>query len=217
MAAYDALPTADPRRTALADPVALLRKWDFRWGAGSEATSLGVLWADTLTAGLRPRLQDREIPDAIVASVTADAKLAALATATARLTRDFGSAHVAWGEINRFQRLDDSIRPHFDDAKPSLPVPFTWALWGTLASSSANAWPGTKKWYGASGNSFVAVVEFGPRVEAWAVTAGGESGNPASPHFADQAQRFVNGQLRKVYFWPDELAGHVERKYHPGE
>ena len=216
-AAYDALPPADPRRAALADPLALLRDWDCRWGAGSEPTSLGVFWADTLAAGLRPRLLDREIPDAIVATVTADAKLGALAAAAARLTRDFGSAHVAWGKINRFQRLDDSISPHFDDAKPSLPVPFTWALWGSLASSSARAWPGTTKWYGTSGNSFVAVVEFGPRVEAWAVTAGGESGDPVSPHFADQAPRFVSGQLRKVYFWPDELAGHVGRKYHPGE
>ncbi|WP_295633146.1 penicillin acylase family protein [Novosphingobium sp.] len=217
LVAYDALPPADPRRAALTDQIALLRGWNFCWSAGSEATSLAVFWADTLATGLRPRLQDREIPDAIVATVTSDAKLAALATAAARLTRDFGSARVAWGSINRFQRLDDSIRPHFDDARPSLPVPFTWALWGTLASSSAKAWPGTKKWYGSSGNSFVAVIEFGPRVEAWAITAGGESGDPASPHFADQAQRFVSGQLRKVYFWPDELAGHVERKYYPGD
>ena len=223
LAAYDALPPADPRRAGLAEQVALLRGWDFRWGVDSVATSLAVFWADTLARQLRPALLDRELPDAIVTRVDNDRKLAALATAADRLKHDFGSTRVAWGRINRFQRLDDSIAPHFDDAKPSLPVPFTWALWGSLASSSANAspatkgGPGTKNWYGTSGNSFVAVVEFGPRVEAWAITAGGESGDPASPHFADQAQRFVAGQLRKVYFWPDELAGHVERRYHPGE
>ena len=223
LAAYDALPPADPHRAGLAEQVALLRGWDFRWGVDSVATSLAVFWADTLARQLRPALLDRELPDAIVTRVDNDRKLAALATAADRLKHDFGSTRVAWGRINRFQRLDDSIAPHFDDAKPSLPVPFTWALWGSLASSSANAFPatkggpGTKNWYGTSGNSFVAVVEFGPRVEAWAITAGGESGDPASPHFADQAQRFVAGQLRKVYFWPDELAGHVERRYHPGE
>ena len=223
LAAYDALPPADPRRAGLAEQVALLRGWDFRWGVDSVATSLAVFWADTLARQLRPALLDHQIPDAIVSQVDTDRKLAALATAVDRLKHDFGSTRVAWGRINRFQRLDDSIAPHFDDAKPSLPVPFTWALWGSLASSSANAspatkgGPGTKNWYGTSGNSFVAVVEFGPRVEAWAITAGGESGDSASPHFADQAQRFVAGQLRKVYFWPDELAGHVERRYHPGE
>ena len=217
IAAYDALPAADPRRAALAEQVALLRGWDFRWDAESAATSLAVFWADTLARQLRPALLDQQIPDAIVTQVDTDRKLAALATATERLKHDFGSARVAWSKINRFQRLDDSIVPHFDDTKPSLPVPFTWALWGSLASSSAHAFPNTKNWYGTSGNSFVAVVEFGPRVEAWAITAGGESGDPASPHFADQAQRFVSGQLRKVYFWPDELAGHVERRYRPGE
>ena len=75
----------------------------------------------------------------------------------------------------------------------------------------------TKRWYGTSGNSFVAVVEFGKRVRARAVTAGGESGDPSSKHFNDQAARYASGQLRDVYFYPDQLVGHVERSYRPGE
>ena len=54
-------------------------------------------------------------------------------------------------------------------------------------------------------------------MRARAVSAGGESGNPASPHFNDQAQRYATGNLREVYFHPDQLAGHTERTYHPGE
>ena len=88
--------------------------------------------------------------------------------------------------------------------------------WGSLASFGARAYPGTKKWYGTSGNSFVAVVEFGERVRAKAVTAGGESGHPASPHFNDEAQRYSAGDLREVYFYRDQLKGHTEREYHPG-
>jgi acyl-homoserine-lactone acylase len=124
---------------------------------------------------------------------------------------------VAWGEINRFQRNDGAIVQTFDDAKPSIPVPFPSAQWGTLASFGAKRYPGTRRYYGTSGNSFVAAVEFGPRVRAVAVTAGGESGDPKSPHFTDQAIRYAHGELRPVYFWPDELTGHVERRYHPGE
>ena len=78
-----------------------------------------------------------------------------------------------------------------------------------------SAYPGTKRYYGTSGNSFVAVVEFGPRVRAWAVTAGGVSGHPGSPHFDDQVGRYASGDLRRVYFHPDELEGHVERRYRP--
>ena len=71
--------------------------------------------------------------------------------------------------------------------------------------------------YGTSGNSFVAVVEFGDRVRARAVSAGGESGKPSSPHFNDQAQRYSTGDLRDVYFYPDQLKGHSEREYRPGQ
>jgi acyl-homoserine-lactone acylase len=76
----------------------------------------------------------------------------------------------------------------------------------------------TKHIYGYSGNSFVAAVEFGPdRVRARAVSAGGESGDPKSKHFNDQAARYATGNLREVYFYPDQLKGHIERQYHPGE
>jgi acyl-homoserine-lactone acylase len=154
--------------------------------------------------------------DRIDAAPAAD-KLEALAAASARLERDFGRWRTPWGEINRFQRLTGDIVQPFSDAGPSIPVGFPSARWGTLASFGARPWPGTKRWYGTSGNSFVAVVEFGPRVHAIAVTAGGESGHPASPHFNDEAQRYATGNLRPVYFWPDELRGHVERTYHPGQ
>jgi len=105
----------------------------------------------------------------------------------------------------------------FNDAGPSIPVGFTSSQWGSLASFGARAYPGTKKWYGTSGNSFVAVVEFGKTVRARAVTAGGESGDPKSPHFNDQAARYSTGTLREVYFYRTQLQGHTQREYHPGE
>jgi acyl-homoserine-lactone acylase len=137
--------------------------------------------------------------------------------AVAKLTADFGDWRVAWGKINRFQRLDDRIAPHFDDARPSIAVPFTSAQWGSLASYGARSYDNTKRYYGTSGNSFVAVVEFGPTLRAWAVMAGGQSGDQSSRHFADQAGRYASGALRQVYFHTAELRGHVERRYVPGK
>ncbi|WP_253718112.1 penicillin acylase family protein [Sphingomonas sp. AP4-R1] len=218
VADYDALPATDPQKAKLAGPITLLRGWDARWGYGSQATTLAVFWGDTLAGdlGAFAKAERMNVPDYIATRTTASVRLAALSRAVERLTADFGSWKVAWGDVNRFQRLDDSIVPHFDDAKPSIPVPFTSAQWGSLASFGAKPYPGTKRYYGSSGNSFVAVVEFGPRVKAWAVTAGGESGNPASPHFDDQAERYTTGGLRPVHFYPDEVAGHVRKSYHPG-
>jgi acyl-homoserine-lactone acylase len=218
-AAYEALPDSDPRKASLAQPIALLKSWDDRWGADSTATSLAVYWGDTLwgSIGASARTLHMQVPDYIADKVTPEVKIAALQQAVERLTKDFGSWQVKWGEINRFQRLDDAIVPHFDDAKPSIPVPFTSSQWGSLASFGARPYPNTKRYYGTSGNSFVAIVEFGPRVEGWAFSAGGESGDPASPHFIDQAERYAAGNFRKAYFWPDEIQGHVVKTYTPGE
>jgi acyl-homoserine-lactone acylase len=217
--AFNALPAADPQRARLAAPIDLLRDWDKRWSAESEATSLAVLWGDSLWRDVGPRAKARRInvPDYISSCVPPAAKLAALDAAVATLARDFGNWRVAWGRINRFQRLDNNITPHFDDSKPSIAVPFTSAQWGSLASYGARSYPNTKHYYGTSGNSFVAVVEFGPKLRAWAVMAGGQSGDPTSKHFFDQAKRYAAGQLRQIYFYPEELNGHVRHRYVPGQ
>ena len=216
--AYDRLPAADSLRERLSDQLAELRGWDYRWGAGSVATSLAVFWGSDLLRRVADEARKSGMSAvSYAADRTTDAELlASLAAATARLTTDFGTWRTPWGEINRFQRLDDAIAPRFDDARPSVPVPFTSSVWGSLASFAARAYPNTKRWYGTSGNSFVAVVEFGDSVRAEAVTAGGESGDPRSVHFSDEVERYVTGSLRDVYFYRPQLVGHTEREYHPG-
>lgn len=156
------------------------------------------------------------VSDYMLSKASPEELLQSLSAARDRLNADFGTWKTPWGNINRFQRLTDDIVHPFTDAGPSIPVSFTSATWGSLASFAARSYKGSKKIYGTSGNSFVAVVEFGPRVRAIAVTAGGESGNPASEHFNDQAQRYATGNLRPVYFYPAQLKGHTERSYHPG-
>ncbi|HEY3947725.1 penicillin acylase family protein [Phenylobacterium sp.] len=217
-AAYDALPASDPMKTKLAEPIAALHAWDCRWSAASTETSLAVGFGEALFAkSAKPaKAGGVNVYDYMAERTTPADKLEALAESADRLTADFGTWKVAWGEINRFQRIDDAIAPHFDDAKPSIPVPFASAQWGSLASFGAKRYPDTKKYYGSSGNSFVAVVEFGPKVHARAVTAGGESGDPTSKHFTDEAQRYASGDFREVYYYPDQLVGHTERTYHPG-
>jgi acyl-homoserine-lactone acylase len=214
---YDNLPASDPQRTSLAAPIAALRPWDYRWGTNSIPTSLAVFWGEDLLirVGAEARQAGMSGETYVIDRATDGERLQSLVAATAKLNQDFGSWQTPWGEINRFQRINDDIAPKFDDAAPSIPVPFTSSRWGSLASFAARAYPGTKKWYGTSGNSFVAVVEFGDSVRARAITAGGESGNPSARHFNDEAQRYSTGNLRDVYFYPSQLKGHIERVYHP--
>jgi len=218
IAAYDATADDYPLKTQLSDQIEVLRGWDLRWGAESVATSLAIFWSEAFNQSARGQAREAgmSVNEYMANASSRDARLQALAAASARLEEDFGNWSTPWGEINRFQRLTGDIVQPFNDDGPSTPVGFTSAQFGSLASFGARRYPGTKRFYGTSGNSFVAVVEFGDRVRARAVTAGGLNSDPASPHFIDQAERYATGDLREVYFYPDQLEGHVEREYHPG-
>jgi acyl-homoserine lactone acylase PvdQ len=219
LAAYDALPATDTLKTKLAEPVAALRGWDYRWGANSVPTSLAVYWGERVGRRIAPGARAASISQMQYVGAgraTPAELLESLAAAVDALTASFGTWRTPWGDINRFQRFNDDIASRFDDAQPSIPVPFTASTWGSLAAFGARPYPNTKRWYGSYGNSFVAVVEFGDSVKARAVTAGGESGDPRSPHFNDEAERYATGNLRDVYFYRSQLAGHTERTYHPG-
>jgi acyl-homoserine lactone acylase PvdQ len=216
--AWDDRPAADPLKEKTSQQIDLLRRWDLRWDEKSVCTSLAVYWSENLQQQLRvdARKAGVSLSDYVGSKAAPEQLLSSLAAASDKLVADFGTWKTSWGEINRFQRLTDDIVHPFTDAGPSIPVAFTSAVWGSLASFAARPYKGSKKIYGTSGNSFVAVVEFGKTVRAKAVTAGGESGNPSSPHFNDQAKRYSTGDLREVYFYPVQLKGHTEREYHPG-
>jgi len=218
LAAYDALPASDSLKALLAPQITVLRAWNYRWGINSVATSLAVYWGTAVMHQWRSTHSHAvSFRDYVNQDMQPREMVEALAAASNGLVSDFGNWQTPWGDINRFQRWNDDIAPHFDDAKRSIPVPFTSSLWGSLASFGARQYHNTKKWYGTSGNSFVAIVEFGDSVRARAVTAGGESGDPASPHFDDEAVRYATGNLRVVYYYTSQLAGHTERTYHPGD
>ena len=215
--AWDKTPASDPLkaktvrsdRAAARSGICVGRRNLFRLRSRSSGQKIIATQEECRRGGL-------PAADYIASEAPPEQLLQSLSAASDKLAADFGNWKTPWGEINRFQRLTDDIVHPFSDAGPSIPVGFTSAIWGSLASFGARQYNGSKKIYGTSGNSFVAVVEFGKTVRASAVTAGGESGNPSSKHFNDQARRYSTGDLREVYFYPAQLKGHTEREYHPG-
>lgn len=216
---WGAAADTDPLKAKLSEQVAVLRDWDLRWSVDSVPTSLAVFWGQEVLRkfGGEARRVGMSAEEFIAAKASPGELLQSLEFASDKIAADFGTWKTPWGEINRFQRISPEIVHPFDDAAPSIPVGFTSGIWGSLASFGARPFKGSKKIYGTSGNSFVAVVEFGKTVRAKAVTAGGESGNPTSPHFNDQAKRYATGSLRDVYFYPSQLKGHTEKTYRPGK
>ena len=219
-------PTSAEKTTApaLAEAIEVLRAWNHNYSKTSVAQTVAIYWAERLLAKARarvpsaqPQLDYISFTKFALANTSPAEKITVLTEALDDLTREFGTWKTAWGDLNRFQRLTGNIQETYDDQKPSLPVAFTSSSWGSLAAFGARAYPGTKKRYGAVGNSFVAVVEFGPRIKARSVVTGGQSSRPGMAHFTDQAELFTNGSFKEVRFYPEDVKANAEKTYHPGE
>ncbi|MEQ9562622.1 MAG: penicillin acylase family protein, partial [Woeseiaceae bacterium] len=219
VAAYDQA-SAPPAELAAA--IDVLRDWDLAVRADSVAMTLAHFYGSRyVEAGAVPddmaAASDMALVTYFGTGSPAEERLGIFAETVAMLEKDFGRWDVPWGEVNRYQRIDGAIQQAFDDGKTSLPVGMASGNWGALASFGARRYPGTKRIYGTSGNSFVAVVEFGDKVRAKSLLAGGQSGNPASPHFDDQAGRYVNREFKNVAYYREDVEARATRTYHPGE
>jgi acyl-homoserine lactone acylase PvdQ len=197
----------------------VLRNWDYRTSKTSVAMTLAHYYGtEYLRSGQRPAgLSAMELIE-YWGNESADAeKIRIFSAALTKLKTDFGNWEMPWGEVNRYQRLNGDIRQAFDDNKPSIPIGFASGRWGALAAYGARYDNNTKKIYGTRGNSFVAVVEFGEKVKAKSILAGGQSGDPGSPHFDDQAQRYADVEFKEVAYYKEDVLERAKETYKPGD
>lgn len=214
---------SDPLYAELADPIAVLKNWDYYSNENSVAATLAVEWAFKLNPVLQKVYIDNGETDQVentksfAKNATVDQMLPQLQLVVNELKTKFGKWQIPWGEINRFQRLSEAIDQVYNDDLESLPIGYASALWGCLPAYKSSYQKDTKKRYGYSGNSFVCAVEFGKRIKAKSLLAGGNSGDPKSKHFNDQAESYRKGQFKDVLFYKEDVQKNAERTYHPGE
>lgn len=214
--AYDKYPSKDKE---IREAVAVLKNWDYTVSKESVGMTLSQYYLNAFyQSGKAPRGLDFVSRLEYMGSKS-DLKdrLAILRMALDNIKADFGKWQTPWGEINRYQRNDGAIFQEFDDSKASLPIGMASSSWGALASFGTRKGANTKRQYGIAGNSFVAVVEFGEKVKAKSMLAGGQSSDPKSPHFDDQAQRYADAKFKDVAYYKEDVLKRAEKKYHPGK
>ena len=214
--AYDKSKKSDKR---IGNAIEVLRNWDFKTGVSSKSMTLAHFYGmQCYIDGKNPtRLRGIDRIKYFGGDSPDEEKLAIFASTLDKLVADFGKWDIEWGEVNRFQRLNGAISLPFDDSKESIPVGLASGRWGALASFGSRTFDGTKKLYGSSGNSFVAVVEFGDKVKAKSMLAGGQSSDVNSPHFYDQAQAYADIKFKNVAYYREDVEKRAEKTYHPGE
>ena len=201
-----------------AKAIDILKQWDYKTSEQSIATTLAIEWGQKILPAIyaSPGTDQVEKTANFIFEASPAQLLDPMKEVIKDLRNKFGKWEVAWGEINRFQRITGDVDLKYDDAQPSLPVGFASSAWGMLPSYSSRYFPGTKKRYGVNGNSFVCAVEFGKKIKAKSLLAGGQSGDPKSPHFNDQALMYTQGKFKDVLFYKDDVIKNAEKTYHPG-
>ncbi|WP_264524665.1 penicillin acylase family protein [Flavobacterium sp. N502536] len=213
----------NPEYAELKEAISLLKNWDYYAQENSVATTLAVEWAYKLDPIILKAYIDEGEPDQVentkkfAKNATADQMLPQLQAVLKELTSKWGTWKIAWGEMNRFQRSNGDIDLKYDDALPSLPIAFGPGSWGSLPSFKSSYQKGSKKRYGYNGNSFVCAVEFGPKIKAKSLLAGGNSGDPNSRHFNDQSEMYQKGSFKEVLFYKEDVIKNAEKTYHPGQ
>lgn len=210
----------DDRNPKLQEAIAELADWDFKTSKESVAMTLAHFYGTQY-------YKEGSYPEGLIpmervqywGSLSPNGeKLRIFETVIDHLITDFGTWKLPWGEVNRYQRLNGDIQQQFDDDKPSLAVGFASGRWGALAAYGARyETEGAKKIYGTRGNSFVAAVEFGDKVKAKTILAGGQSGNPNSPHFDDQIQKYINVDWKDALYYRGDVLKRAKETYRPGK
>ncbi|GAB2490988.1 acylase [Algoriphagus taiwanensis] len=207
--------TAGKGKENLKEAVDLLAAWDYRTGLNSVPMSLAHFYGENYQR--RFRSMNRFINPSKASAPKPVEILEVLEETITKMDADFGTWKTPWGEVNRFQRLSGDIELKYDDNKPYVPVSYASGNWGALAAYGARTFEGTKRLYGYRGNSFVAVVEFGEKVRAKTILAGGQSSDPNSPHFFDQAQRYADTNFKEAAFYREDVEKRAEERYQPGK
>ncbi len=214
-----AIESSPSKMRSLKGPYQVLKNWDLRTSKESVAMTLAHFYGSVyMRKGKNPkRLSGNERFDYFGTGSPYAERITLFEEAIAQIAEDFGTWETPWGEYNRFQRLSGDMDLQYDDNAPSIPVGMTTSRWGALAAYGARSFNGSKKIYGYRGNSFVAMVEFGDKVKAKSMLAGGQSNDPSSPHFVDQAQRYVDMQFKDVAFYKADVEARAEETYQPGK
>jgi acyl-homoserine-lactone acylase len=213
----------NPEYAELNEAISILKNWDYYAKENSIATALAVEWAYKLDPIILKAYVDEGELDQVentkkfAKNATANQMLPQLQAVLKELNSKWGTWKVTWGDINRFQRSSGDIDLKYDDAQPSLPIAFGPGSWGSLPSFKSSYQKDSKKRYGYNGNSFVCAVEFGPKIKAKSLLAGGNSGDPKSRHFNDQSEMYQKGSFKEVLFYKEDVIKNAEKTYHPGE
>ncbi|HSK19664.1 MAG TPA: penicillin acylase family protein, partial [Longimicrobiales bacterium] len=197
---------ASPARDSIAHVIERLNAWDRTADTASIETTWFVLTAERYILA-------REGYQAAAPNGADTPWIAALTDALHRLRTQWNTIDVPWGSINRHQRPLPGAPIRLDPSRESLAVGGAHGQLGSVFTFYSEPFGEASPRLGRGGNSFVKVVAFGPTVRAASILNYGQSGDPASSHFFDQASLYARRQFKPAWFDRSDVEANAVRSY----
>lgn len=185
----------------LAEAVEIISKWDRRADIDSVGMTLFFAWWE-----FSRELSDRIPADRVRAreSLSADARqamLTALREAASYMQKTYGSIRVPWGNVHRFRR-----------GEKSWPLPGV-AKHGLVTLRAVGGRDPDEHGiiYGDHGQFCTTLILLKQPVRSYSAFPFGQSEDPDSPHYTDQAEKlYSKGLLKPTWYQKEELLKHIE-------
>lgn len=177
------------------EPIKILSQWDFVSRANSVASAL--YYGMFMQVG-------REEPYPWLRSLD--------------LTMDtYEKTHGNWsvplGKIIRLQRASRHKKHNYNDASLSLPAAGMPFYMGSIFTFNTHSPDGSIHNYGQHGHSYIGLVEFSNPVKSKSIMAFGQSRDPDSQHYFDQAPLYVKGQFKQAWFHKEDVIANASSSY----
>lgn len=182
-----------------------LAKWNRQVAVDSTAATVFQLWYEKSVSAMKRNSMKQSVAIENLEDVVNE------------LVRDFGTWEVENGELFRHQR-PDAAGMFAGDEGASFPIAGGHPHVGMVFTFLSRKVLGSKRRYGFHGHSYVSVVEFDSAgIKAKSMVPFGQSSDPESKHYLDQAPLYAAGKFKKALFDKQEIIENATRKYHPGE
>lgn len=186
----------------------LLEAWDNTAAAEARGAALFELWAyryDELGGGYARDWTPADPVSTPAGLDDLDLAVRSLEDAMRAAVERYGGWDVAWGDVHRVRWGDVDA--------PVSGCPSSLGCFRHLGFTEDD----DGLWRAYTGDAWILAVEFAEVPRARSVLVFGQTGDPDSPHFDDQAGMFARGELKPVAFTDDEIERDLQRRYRPGE
>lgn len=182
----------------------VLRKWDRRTDTASRGAILFFQWGQLMAGGFSSPFKNNWSWNAPFTTPNGlnNLKLAAenLKKAAGMVLKQYGALDVSWGSVYRFRGGGYDF--------PANGGPGYFGIYRTIYFSPDK----DKRFSATTGDSYVAVTEFGPKVKAMVSLSYGNASQPGSKHIYDQLKLMSEKKLRPALLDKADVMKNLEEK-----